>query len=254
MSSPLEITRMARLPSDRIAGFVGFPKSAKQLLGQRSAKTLKGMIDEGETIVARLCASSSLARFKQLRDDEDAFVRYWRLNRAISEFVSSVAEDESLLCELQTDSLDSAKADFEKRGPEQLGTGASREALFVIGTLKRVHRLLPRVRDVDPPKNDRAKDEDFGEHFGFHMTWSLLHLNCLELALKRRMPLEPSVQEEILAGSRQCVMAYSYLRQALELREKRGGSSRPRPPEFDDEDRELAAASTKDLETLTPMA
>ena len=167
MSSLLEIARMARLPSDRIAGFVGFPKSAKQSLGQRSAKTLKGMIDEGEMIVARLCASSSLARFKQLRDDEGAFVRYWRLNRAISEFVSSVAEDESLLNELQTDSLDSAKADFEKRGPEQLGSAASREALFVIGALKRVHRLLPRVRDVDPPRKTKLKTKTLGKISAF---------------------------------------------------------------------------------------
>ena len=204
-------------------------------------------MDERETILVRLVTSRSLGEFRRLRDL--LLNRYLHLVRSISDCVTAAVDDDSLIYELAQDSLKDLERNFSEKGVEHLGAGASKEALFSLATLMKVYRLLPEIRSKKP--SSRLKqDREMGKNFDFTFVWAHIHLDCMALALERRVQPAPQLLEEILDGMRKSVMAYSYLRQGLQLRKT--AVQKLKAPEWDEEDQVLLEDSGRDLST-TPV-
>ena len=233
---------------DGIISLVAFPQHASGSLRERPSQIIRLLMDERETILTRLVTSRSLEEFKRLR--VSLLTRYLHLVRSISDCVAAVVDDDSSMYDLAQDSLRSFKDRFNESGMEYLGAEASKEAIFCLATLMRVYRLVPDIRSKTPSSRRSKQDRELGEKFNMTLLWAHIHLDCLGLALEKRLQLAPDVLGEILDGMRKSVMAYSYLRQGLQLRET--AAQRLKAPEWDDEDQMLLEDSSRDL-GMTPV-
>ena len=246
MSSALESSQAPSMSLDGIINLARFPRRASRTLRERPSQIIKLLIDERETILVRFVTSRSVGEFRRLR--ELLLSRYVHLVRSISDCMAAVVDDDSLTYELAQDSLRDLERSFSKKGVEHLGAGASKEALFSLATLMKVYRLLPEVRSKKPPSRRLKRDRELGKNFDFAFLWAHIHLDCMVLALERRVQPTTEVLEEILDGMRKSVMAYSYLRQGLELRETAG--KKLKAPEWDDEDQVLLEESARGLDRM----
>lgn len=97
--------------------------------------------------------------------------------------------------------------------------GTRQEILFCIATLKSAHRWLPHLIS-NIPLDDAVKQENrkLAASFTSAATWANFHLVALRMAQGRDQSVVPEVRQELLDGLRLSVMAYSYVRQALDLR------------------------------------
>ncbi|SRR5258706_6020607 len=93
------------------------------------------------------------------------------------------------------------------------------EILFCVTTLKSAHRWLPHLLS-NQPLDDEVRQENMklARSFTSAATWANFHLVALRMAQGRDQNVVPEVQQELLDGLRHAVMAYSYVRQALDLR------------------------------------
>ena len=249
MSSTLEGFEAPSISLDGVINLVAFPQRASGALRERPAQIIKLLLDERETILVRLVTSTSVEEFMRLRGL--LLNRYLHLVRSISDCVTAAVDDDSLTYELAQDSLRGLERNFNEKGVEHLGAAASKEALFSLATLIKVYRLLPEIKSKKPPSRRLKHDRELASSFSFTFLWAHIHLDCLATALDRQVQLAPEVLEAILDGMRRSVMAYSCLRQGLQLRGGASPSHKTKPPEWDDEDQVLLEESARDLETVS---
>ena len=249
MSSTLEGFEAPSISLDGVINLVAFPQRASGALRERPAQIIKLLLDERETLLVRLVTSRSVEEFMRLR--ELLLNRYLHLVRSISDCVTAAVDDDSLTYELAQDSLRGLERNFNEKGVEHLGAAASKEALFSLATLIKVYRLLPEIKSKKPPSRRLKHDRELAKSFSFTFLWAHIHLDCLGTALDRQVQLAPEVLEAILDGMRRSVMAYSCLRQGLQLRGGASPSHKTKPPEWDDEDQVLLEESARELETVS---
>jgi len=139
------------------------------------------------------------------------------------------------------------------KGTPRLGAETVREAIFCLDTLRRAHRLVCELHDSGSvPLEAKEKDRELSHSFTVSALWSQLHLDCIRLIITRSNDdIEKDVLETIMDGARAAVMAYSYVRQGLELRGKAQTYLLENQPQ-DDEDRELLEESYSDYEESEP--
>jgi hypothetical protein len=135
---------------------------------------------------------------------------------------------------------------FQVAGVERFGVEVVREAIFCFDTLRRAYKLVDIIHERHDAlsQGSREADRKLAGAFNGSALWAQLHLDCLRVIISKRMVQDQEVVDEILQGSRLSVMAYSYARQAVELRTKREpfllDSTR------DEEDEELSQESFSD--------
>ncbi len=165
-------------------------------------------------ISLRLLNSPTLDDFRSLR--ERVFSSYVKLSMALSHIVLANL-DYNDYAQLTQESLSETEKEFMVAGNLYLGGDAYREVRFSISTLKSAQRWIPRL--VSTQASDPAEDRELARNFLLANSWAHFHLECLKLAVHRRETLSQDILQELLDGLRLSVMAYSYVRAALDLRD-----------------------------------
>jgi hypothetical protein len=174
---------------------------------------------EMERILARLLESKSRAEFEGTR--KSVFSDYTNLTAILANSFS-IHVDKSVREMAIRQAFQNVARRFETQGKEALGASVAGEAIFCLSTLKRAYRVLSQI-DIEAPASEelRRKDFELASQFNAAAIWAQLHTECLLFAIKKRTGLNQEVLTEVLVGMRSSVMAYSYVRQGLELRTTR---------------------------------
>jgi len=226
--------------------FPNLPESVViRRLGQDPAVIVNQLNGRATAIALRLANTQNARDFLSLR--EEVWEKYFRLRIALNNVVAAEESDRRILNELTEEAL-SAQESFFSSDAVDLGNKGREEVLFCLFTLRRVYKLLDRIYTVEPPDQCKAEDAKYGAIFTRFMSWSALHLDCLITAVDHKISIAPDVTAEILCGLRAIVMAYSCVRQGVELRESSLNLDLSHVS-WDDEDRMLADHSTTDRES-----
>jgi hypothetical protein len=214
------------------------------LLPSGASKIVIIVLREMDKICARLVATKSRAEFETAR--RTVFPDYANLCSILSNSFSTFA-DKTVREQANTQGFQHVINQFKTHGREALSAAVIGEVIFCVTTLKRAYKLVSRIDEINVPLELKEKDNKLASEFNIYTVCAQLHTDCLRFALGRRIGLNEEVLEELLEGMRASVMAYSYVRQGLELRTTR----EPFLSSFeqDDEDRELLEESYLDSET-----
>ena len=102
------------------------------------------------------------------------------------------------------------------------------------------------------PTDSTDKDQELSANFTASALWAQLHLDCIRLIVTKSTDgVEQDVLDEMMVGARTAVMAYSYVRQGLELRTKQETYLVEGGP-LDTEDKELLEESYSDYLVSKP--
>lgn len=198
---------------------------------------------EMDKITARLVASKSKTEFDATR--KTVFSDYANLCAILANSFSVFA-DKSVRDLASSQAFQYVIHQFATQGKETLGADVLGEVIFCLTTLKRAYRLVSQIGDTEAPEEFQKKDRKLASDFDGSALWAQLHAECLRFAIRRRIGLNEQVLAEILEGMRASVMAYSYVRQGVELRTTRQPFLSS--IEQDEEDRELLEESYLDSE------
>lgn len=139
------------------------------------------------------------------------------------------------------------------KGTPRIGTERVRETVFCLDTLRRSARLVSEVHARGAaPTDSTDKDQELSANFTASALWAQLHLDCIRLIVTKSTDgVEQDVLDEMMVGARTAVMAYSYVRQGLELRTKQETYLVEGGP-LDTEDKELLEESYSDYLVSKP--
>jgi hypothetical protein len=214
-----------------------------KLLNAGPAKIVTTALGEINRIVAHLTACSTKATFIEQR--KKLFPDYVNLSYIIANSFS-ISDDRAVRRRAINQSIKAVERFFETRGVSRFGEDAVREAIFCLDTLRRAYRLVDVIHHSGPiAESLLAADRECATSFNGSALWSQIHIDCLRVALSEQNPLNGDVLDEILQGSRLSVMAYSYVRQGVELRRKTEAQYLLNA-QRDDEDEELLEESFLD--------
>ncbi len=191
------------------------PQQAR-LLQRGPARIVTLTLREMEVIVTRLCSSTSKAEFEALR--KQSLSDYIHLSYILAN-TFSLPEGTTVRQAVIQQSIKNVERVIESLGTPLIGSEVVREAIFSIETLGRAYKLVNFIHARgDVQSNQKEKDKELGVNFSSFAIWSQLHLDCLRFIVTHKLVTGKEIQEEILDGMRASVMAYSFVRQGLELR------------------------------------
>ena len=159
--------------------------------------------------------SSSRASFKSFR--KGLFQSYVKLSMALGNIVFAKLEPADLPGLIEA-CFQKMEKEFASKGISYFSDDAYREILFSLSTLKSAHRWIPELNSNKPADSLRSQDRELASKFFSSAMWSQFHLDCLIMAIRTSEPINQEVLQELLDGFRLSVMAYSYVRTALDLR------------------------------------
>lgn len=218
-------------------GFVEEPTMDKLQVGYAQiAERISKQLDE---VTVRVISATTSAEFQRLR--EALFPSYVNLHMALGNIVIAKL-DLSELPTLVDASFNELEADFRATGPAYFGGEATDELLFSLATLNSAYRLVPKLLSTMPLEAaNLQQDMELARKFTWAAIWSSFHLRGLRTALQKGSPIAREVVHELLEGLRLSVMAYSYVRTALDLRTALDARyEEPLAVTWDDEDEALA--------------
>ncbi|HEY5161965.1 MAG TPA: hypothetical protein VII81_03050 [Terriglobales bacterium] len=217
------------------------PQQAK-FLHSGPAKIVRTALIEIDAIVAQLAQCATRVEFVALR--EKLHNDYVNLSYIIANSFS-MSGDHSVRQQAVNQAIKNVEQFIQAEGVTAFGAEPVREALFCFDTLRRAYRLVYVIHGkVAAPASAKDKDRALAASFNSTALWSQLHLDCMRVVVARKVGVSQDVLDEILAGSRLAVMAYSYVRQGIALRTEREWL--PTNEALDDEDRKLLAESFSD--------
>lgn len=217
-------------------------------LGVEFADIGRRVWNQMELVTIQLLNCPTAEDFLDLR--KRLYERYWKLSIAMSGILLA-AMDENERAVLVQESLGAMEEKFRVAGAQYFGDEAVHETLFSLATLKRTYKWVPHLLSTASTLNadKAAQDKDLAAKFSSYVLWSQFHFDCLRVALDRKQMVKQEILTELLEGLRLSVMAYTCVRQALDLR----GFSEKRYRDFpsvtwDEEDEALANLPTDETE------
>lgn len=155
--------------------------------------------------------------FRKIRDR--LFPSYMKLTTALSNTIRAKLDDVDLPA-LVDASFDALESRIGKKGTPYFGDEITQEIVFSISTLRSAHRWLPHLATSAKPEKEVLLEEDreLCHRFSVTVTWCHFHLEGIMAVLWKGHTIEPDVLQELLDGLRSAVMAYAYVRRALDLR------------------------------------
>jgi hypothetical protein len=208
----------------------------------QSANLLGLLSSEIDATVYSLLLCKSVSGFETQRTE--TFQRYFKLTDAALTLLRAITPG-GVFNDLMRESLVLVERIFESRGA-QFGEKENQEILFCWSSLRRAYRLLPKVAEVPPPDTHADQDKTLAREFNLCIMWSLMHFDCLRLALDKGLTPQRKILDAMVGGCRLSLLAYAAIRSAITLR--------PVPDEpleeiaWDDEDAQLALESTVERE------
>jgi hypothetical protein len=206
------------------------------------ARIVLTALGEIDAIVEQLIQCRSKAEFDELRQKK--FSDYVNLSYIIANsFEINIAPEERAAAVEQA--ISNVRHFFEHEGIATLGTEATGEAVFCLDTLRRAYRQVRKIDILgEAPDGSKTADQELAAKFNFATIFTQLHLDCLRIILQEKKPQSQEIMDELIVGLRSSVMAYSYVRQGVELRRKQEPFLLDAV--LDDEDRELLEESFSD--------
>jgi hypothetical protein len=192
------------------------PKQAR-LLHRGPAKIVVTALAEIDVAVTQLAGCQSKAQFVATRGK--VFPDFVNLSYIIANSFS-ITRDRAIRRAAVDQSIKTVERYFQVAGVNRFGAEIIREAIFCFDTLRRAYKLVDTIHEHNSALGEESRQEDrkLAGSFNGSALWAQLHLDCLRVVISKRMVQDQEVVDEILQGSRLSVMAYSYARQAVELR------------------------------------
>jgi hypothetical protein len=205
------------------------------------AEIVKGIGEELTDIAIQIVNSPTAKDFSALR--KQLFPSYIQLATALGHMVLAKIDKADLpgLIEASFTELESKTM---PKARDYFGDETYNEILFSVATLKSAYRWVPRLLSANP-SDERLWPEDIklARDFTTTATWAQFHLHCIKIALDKNQTIIPEVLQQLLEGVRLSLMAYSYVRAALNLRNiPEIGSDEGWSTSWDAEDEALANA------------
>jgi hypothetical protein len=202
---------------------------------------------EINVILSKLVMCKTQQEFIELR--KNSFPDYVNLSHIIANSFAMTA-DHSIRRSATTQAIDMLEQMFRAEALSRFGPEVGHEALFCLTVLRRAYRLLDEVLSRGPVAAEKIEhDRKLSSRFNISAQWAQMHLGCLVmLFLEGRETLAQEVLTEIMRGLRVAVLAYAYVREALELRTVQAPYLSD--TEQDDEDRELLNDQFDEIESL----
>jgi hypothetical protein len=200
-------------------GVVG--QSATGRLQASFAEIVNRLLREQEEIAIQAAKAINAEDFKARR--AKLYLEYLNLTKAVSNVVLTKVDQTSLtdimdLASMLETSFSSLEEEIETHGALYFAESDQAEIMFSAVTLKNAYMTIPRFLGVKLDQSLLSQDKELGENFGLTAIWAQFHLEGLMAAMRKNLTVVPDVLSELLEGLRQSVMAYSYVRQALDLR------------------------------------
>jgi hypothetical protein len=214
-----------------------------RMLEPTRARIVRLIFSEKKRIVNIVAGSKGRDEYLELR--AKFFPVYLNLASMLS---NSFSTAEPVLRDIAVrEAFQQVTAQLEVEGKGKLAEGDLEEAKFCVDTLRRSFRLLGVIHKhgevaPDAPEVDRS----LALKFNATAVYSEFHLNCLLFGLQHCETMDAGILGAMLEGMRSSVMAYSYVRQGVALRQAPQQQASLRMS-LDDEDRELLAESFAEL-------
>jgi hypothetical protein len=183
----------------------------QQPIAEISEKIYRQMVD----LAIQAANAPSVEDFHAIR--ERAFPKYMNLSAALGNVIRAKL-DLSDLPGLVDASFVALERDFYSEAESYFGSDVRDEIAFSLSTLRGAYRWISHLLTVKPPAESLVQDREYSNHFAISSTWVHFHLEGLKAGLYKGHVIVPAVVQELLEGLRQSVMAYAYVRAALDLR------------------------------------
>lgn len=218
-------------------------KPQAKVLRRGLAAIVLAALRESDALLQPLLSANGKAEFLSRR--KKIFQDYVNLSFVIANsFSGADAEKRDLATK---DAFKLVQHIIHTKGTPRIGTERVRETVFCLDTLRRSARLVSELHARGAaPADSKDKDLELSGNFTAAAIWAQLHLDCIRLIVtKSTGGIEQDVLDEMTAGARAAVMAYSYVRQGLELRTRQETYLVEGVP-LDPEDKELLEESYSD--------
>jgi hypothetical protein len=175
-----------------------------------------------EDVATQAIKASSAEEFKAQR--VRFYAEYLSLAKAVSGVVLAKLDpcDRTALVMNLGGLLDSSftelEDEMETHGALYFADEVLQEIMFCVTTLKSAYMTVPRFFSAQLDPSLAEQDKKLGDDFAVAATWTQFHLEGLRFAMKKNLSVVPEVLQEFVDGLRASVMAYSYVRQAVDLR------------------------------------
>jgi len=194
-------------------------KAQAKVLPRGLASIVLTALRESDILLKQLIVAKNKEEFRSSR--KKIFRDYVNLAFIISNSFSVAAAENPSIRQLATkEAFKLVEHILHAEGTPRLGCNTVREAIFCLDTLRRAHRIVEKLHSRgNVPRELTEKDHQLSSEFTYSALWAHLHLDCVRIIVRQsKGEVEKVVLDEILDGARSAVMAYSYARQGLELR------------------------------------
>jgi hypothetical protein len=204
----------------RPVGLMG--ESATHRLPLGSADIVHLILKEMEDVATQSTRARTAEEFNEQR--KRLYPEYLSLTKAVSGVVLAKMDqcDRTSLMMSLNGMLDSSftelEDEMETHGSMFFAEELHPEIMVSVATLKSAYMTVPRLFSVQIDTSLAEQDKKLGDDFAVAATWTQFHLEGLKAAMKKNLSVMPEVLQELLEGLRMSVMAYSYVRQAVDLR------------------------------------
>ncbi len=182
-------------------------------LQARAARAAEGIFALLDDFSFQVATCPTATGFKEYR--KSIYPRYVELSTALASIIRATLRPDDLPGLIDASFL---QLETEFAASSYFGEETRKEILFSISTLKSALRWLPHLLNNPPADDKRDEDRELARQYTTTATWCQFHLVALALTQQRALSVVPEVLDELLDGLRASVMAYSYIRQALDLR------------------------------------
>lgn len=242
MGAGLQEVDAVPVPMALISSVGLLEKSATKTLQPSIGEIARAIIEEFEEIGIRAAKSPSVSVFQEER--KKLYPQFVRLGRAISELLE-VKLDKSDVSSIIETSQTQLLREVETEWANYFSNEAHDEIVFGVSTLRNAYALVRHVMvsKLSDDPSIKAQNQELRDHYNKAAQWAQFHVEILKSAVRKNLTIAPDVLSEVLEGLRLSVMAYSFVRQAIDLRNMLD----PRYSEeiditWDDEDAALANA------------
>lgn len=190
-------------------------RTREQTLAPNVGQLLRGIGEIVDGLVVTAISKTTGEEFREACDD--LLQKYLSAVRAFTD-LTRIAVPKNTMDALTNESICEEEAEIREHGLSAFGSDVRDQAIFTLWSLRKIHDLCERIDSVLLVEEHLEPDREMYEKFVWHAVSARFHLDCLLKAIQLKKRIYPEVLEIIVDGLRNVVNAYSWARQALDLR------------------------------------
>lgn len=224
---PMEQAKLPEAPFNKLPSLAG--EAVSERLHEGNANIIRDLRVQLDTTVFRLLMSThSDEDFKYLRGE--LFPKYVNLSTALAS-VAMVEIPFAMVEDLSRVAFQNLKATVNQRKGLDMPDDAWSELDFCLSALIEALRMGPELVRIIRPDHALSRVAELNLEFAQQILWSQMHIDCIFFAMHKHLSPKPEILNELLAGCRHAVMAYSAIKEAIDLcaRDAQGELGAPMP-------------------------